>query len=151
MKDCLSYIEDINDRFDIPNIYSSNERKKCENLSVDLLKTVKINELIQEIDKLDEPNNKDIRRIYSDAKREYNKVKYFRKVLVCSIDDKRNIVDTFKSKNTNASLEKRMEENTEKIKELKQRLEFLQSNKIKNNTEKLRLEVELSGLEKNLK
>jgi len=150
MKDCLSYIEDINDRFDIPNIYSSNERKKCENLSVDLLKTVKINELIQEIDKLDEPNNKDIRRIYSDAKREYNKVKYFRKVLVCSIDDKRNIVDTFKSKNTNASLEKRMEENTEKIKELKQRLEFLQSNKIKNNTEKLRLEVELSGLEKKL-
>jgi len=132
----------LDQNYKIKNIYSVEEESKCKKPS-----TTKIREFKAKIFDLKKPTKEDIRQIYSVVKTEFEVIEKFFADLDKFISEKNHLITKFKNDNTDTKLQARILENEDKLKEIEQKLNFINSAKIEKQKNKQEKEKELKILE----
>ena len=142
IKDIFIYLKELEEKFHIPNIYSTEEEKIFTNLPT-------IDYIIQQIDNIENlaPTTKKYNDFnYNQIEKEYNQIKNFFQRLNHLIKKKKDIIKTYKEEHTDNKIFSRIQTNKNKLKKLNEELTFLKENNIDKYKKKEALLNELEKL-----
>ena len=131
-------LKDLQEKFSIPDIYSIEEEKKFKDISI-----TNINKLKYKLQLLNKPSKEDITNTYNLAKQEVNNTIDLISRLNKLIDKKQKMINEFKDRNTNEKINKRLYENKTRLSLITGKIEFLNSDYIKQQKEKQQKEEKL--------
>jgi wobble nucleotide-excising tRNase len=135
----------LDQNYKIKNIYSVEEESKCKKPN-----TANIKELKNKISELKKPTKEDVHDIYNAAMTEFEAVGKFFVDLEKFISGKNKLIVKFKRDNTDTKLQTRISENQNKLAEIIQKLNFINSTKVEKQKKKQEKEKELKVIEKTL-
>jgi len=138
-------LKTIEEKFKIKEVYSVEEETKYKKPNV-----VKLKELKTKLASLEKPNKEDLQEIYQLAEAEFKEIEGFFSDISGLVESKNKLIRFFKEENTDEKLQKRIEEQTEKIESITKELSFLNDNKIGDQRNKIKKEQEKYEIIENL-
>ena len=138
-------LKKLDQNYKIKSIYSVEEEKLYKKPQ-----TGKITELINKISKLKNPNEENIKKLYDEVEKEFKKIKSFFKNIFKFIKQKNELIQKFKSDNTDKKLQARITKNSEILNQIKRQIIFLNEKKADLQKKKEQKEKELKVFEKKL-
>lgn len=136
-------LKTLDQKYKIPNIYSVEEEEEYKSKKPT---TSKLQDLHNKVKNLEQPKKEKIEESYKKAKKEFEEIKAFFESINSLIDQKNKLIEEFKTANTDAKLQERIDSSSKRIAEIEKELTFVNSNKVKEQRKKEQKEEELKTL-----
>jgi len=125
VNDVFLELKRLEQEYKIKGIYSVEEEKRFKVPITTSIKSLKVT-----LEKIEHPEQIDIRQSYEKAVSEYESVASYMKKLNEFINAKNEVIHNFKTENTDDKLAHRIDANTERLSRIKKELSFITDNKL---------------------
>jgi len=147
-------LKKLQESYKIKDIYSSVEEENIKKITKDIddekittdVSNKEITNVIKTLKELQLPNGESFSKKYLIIQEEYKNIQLFLDNLEIYISGKNKLINSFKDNNTDEKLTLRITENEKKSIELKEKIDFVQSGKIKKQDTKIKKDSDLQKL-----